>query len=129
MRRQGASALVQLSNEGWFGPTAAARQMLAHAVFRAVENNVELIRATNSGLSAQISGNGYVGGETAFFEQGTRRWWISSTDEVGGGTFYSAQGDVLAVACVAASALLGLTALAAAIRKGRGSEDDRGIQS
>jgi apolipoprotein N-acyltransferase len=127
MRRQGASALVQLSNEGWFGPTAAGRQMLAHAVFRAVENNVELIRATNSGLSAEISANGYVGGETAFFERGTRRWWIRAVDEIGGITFYTAHGDVLAGACAAASTLLGIGALATAIRKGKGSENDRGI--
>jgi apolipoprotein N-acyltransferase len=127
MRRQGASALVQLSNEGWFGPTAAARQMLAHAVFRAVENNVELIRATNSGLSAEISANGFVGGETGLFERATRRWRISAADEVGGITFYTAYGDVLAVACVAASTLLALGALATGIRKGKGSEDDRGI--
>ena len=49
----GASALVQLSNEAWFGPTSAPRQMLTTAIFRAVENNIDLIRATNSGVSAR----------------------------------------------------------------------------
>src|SRR5262245_18090251 len=41
MRNEGASALVQISNEAWFGPTSAPRQMLATAIFRAVESNTD----------------------------------------------------------------------------------------
>jgi apolipoprotein N-acyltransferase len=108
MRRDGASALVQISNEAWFGPTSAPRQMLATAIFRAVENNVELIRATNSGVSARVDRYGNVRGETPMFETATRTWKIDTEDEVGaaGLTFYTRHGDVFVVACGMLSSIL-----------------------
>jgi apolipoprotein N-acyltransferase len=125
MRRQGASALVQVSNEAWFGPTAMARQMLAHSVFRSVENDIELIRVTNSGLSAEISNNGYVDGETPMFERAARRWKIRTPEEAGHNlTFYTRHGDVLAGTCAGISALLGVAAVVSRKWKGRDSEDD-----
>jgi apolipoprotein N-acyltransferase len=126
MRRQGASALVQISNEAWFGPTAAPRQFLAHSVFRAVENNIELIRATNSGLSAEISANGYVDGETPIFDRATRKWRVRTAHEGAESdlTFYTRHGDVLAGTCVGISALLGVGAGLSMKWKGRDSEDD-----
>jgi apolipoprotein N-acyltransferase len=126
MRRQGASALVQVSNEAWFGPTAMARQMLAHAVFRAVENDIELIRVTNSGLSAEISANGYVDGETPMFDRATRRWQVRTAEEAAQQrlTFYTCHGDVLAGTCAGISALLGVAAGVSTKWKGRDSEDD-----
>jgi apolipoprotein N-acyltransferase len=116
MRLEGASALVQISNELWFGPTAAAKQMLAHAAFRAVENNCELIRATNTGLSARIDRYGVARGETMMFETATRTWKIQTTDEArqNGLTFYTRYGDVFAITCAALS--LGLL-VATFIRK------------
>lgn len=116
MRLEGASALVQISNELWFGPTAAAKQMLAHAAFRAVENNCELIRATNTGLSARIDRYGVARGETMMFETATRTWKIQTTDEArqNGLTFYTRYGDVFAITCAALSLLL---AIAPFIRK------------
>lgn len=110
MRLDGASALVQISNELWFGPTAAAKQMLAHAAFRAVENNCELIRATNSGLSARIDRYGVARGETSMFETATRTWAIKTTDEArpNGPTFYTRYGDVFAITCAALSLLLAI---------------------
>jgi apolipoprotein N-acyltransferase len=110
MRLEGASALVQISNESWFGPTAAAKQMLAHAAFRAVENNVEMIRATNTGLSARIDRYGVARGETSMFETATRTWKIKTTDEAGanGLTFYTRYGDLFAITCAALSLLMAI---------------------
>lgn len=107
LRREGASALVQISNESWFGPTSMPRQMLAEAVFRAVENNVAVIRATNSGLSAFIHPSGQTEGETPTFETATRTWQVKTVDEVpaDGLTFYTRHGDVFAVACTILSLL------------------------
>lgn len=101
MRIEGASALVQLSNEAWFGPTSAPKQMLTTAVFRAVENNIELIRAANSGVAARIDQYGIVHGETPMFETATRSWKIKTVDETRGDalTFYTRHGDVFVVAC------------------------------
>ena len=108
MRGDGASALVQLSNEAWFGPTSAPRQMLTTAVFRAVENNVEVIRAANSGVAARIDSYGVVHGETPMFETATRTWKIKSENEARGDslTFYTRHGDVFAVSCAALTLLL-----------------------
>jgi apolipoprotein N-acyltransferase len=108
LRREGASALVQISNELWFGPTAAPRQMLAHATFRAVENNVELIRATNSGGSALIDRYGIAHDEMPGMETATRTWKIKTVDEARGRelTFYTRYGDVFVIMCAALSLIL-----------------------
>jgi len=112
MRRAGASAFVQLSNEAWFGPTSAPRQMLATAIFRAVENNVDVIRATNSGLSARIDRYGAVSGETPVFETATRTWRLKTENEARGDrlTFYTRHGDVFVISCTVLSFLLLLAA-------------------
>jgi apolipoprotein N-acyltransferase len=112
IRLMGATSIVQLSDEAWFGPSSAAKQMLAHAVFRAVENNVDVIRSTNSGMSARISRLGTIQGTTPMFETAARRWQIKSTDDArlsasaDSLTFYTKHGDVFAVGCVATSILI-----------------------
>jgi apolipoprotein N-acyltransferase len=108
IRSGGASALVQLSNEAWFGPTSAPRQMLTTAIFRAVENNVEVIRAANSGVAARIDRYGIVHGETPMFDTATRTWKIKTENEARGDdlTFYTRHGDVFVIACAVASLLL-----------------------
>ena len=113
MRSEGASALVQLSNEAWFGPTSAPRQMLTTAIFRAVENNVEVIRAANSGVTACIDRYGLVRGETPMFETATRTWKIKTEAEArgDGSTFYTRHGDVFVIACAVLSSLLILAAI------------------
>ena len=108
MRRAGASALLQISNEAWFGPSSAARQMLTTAIFRAVENNIDMIRATNSGLSARIDRYGIVRSETRMFETAVRTWKIKTEDEARDNRlpFYALHGDVFAVSCVVISSIL-----------------------
>jgi len=112
MRSEGASSIIQLSNEAWFGPSAVGRQMLAQAVFRAVENNVELIRSTNSGASAKIDRYGLVYDETKPFEIETRLWKIGrnnvSPDDM---TFYTRHGDLFVTGCAVASALIMIAAV------------------
>ncbi|HEY6331678.1 MAG TPA: apolipoprotein N-acyltransferase [Blastocatellia bacterium] len=119
LRRAGATALVQISNERWFGPTAAPRQMLAHSIFRAVENNVELIRATNSGLSAEIDPVGNVHGLTPMFETAAESWPVKTTAEAKDDavTFYTRHGDVFAIGCTVLTLLLGLAGFAARLSK------------
>ncbi len=58
--RNGARLLVNLSNDGWFGHSAAPEQHLAMARVRAVENRRWLLRATNTGLTASIDPYGRV---------------------------------------------------------------------
>jgi apolipoprotein N-acyltransferase len=46
--------LVNLTNNGWFGDSAAQWQHAASAVFRAVENGVPLVRCANNGLTCWV---------------------------------------------------------------------------
>lgn len=58
--RQGADFIVNITNDAWFGKTAAARQHLQASVFRAIENRVPLIRAANTGVSGFIDSTGEI---------------------------------------------------------------------
>ncbi len=93
----GAEFLVNMTNEAWFGDSAASRQFLAISVFRAVETRVALVRAANTGISAFIDPYGRV---VAWVQDETGR------DQLVAGmlthdvplmrtrTFYSVYGDV-----------------------------------
>jgi apolipoprotein N-acyltransferase len=116
-RLKGAQVFAQLSNESWFGPTAVARQMLQQAVFRAVENNCEVIRATNSGRSARVDRYGVVHEETPAFQTATRLWAVEvARDDL---TFYTRFGDVFVIVCVTLSGLLIIGSLIFEVVKSR----------
>jgi len=53
-----ADYVVNISNDGWFHESAELEQTTAIAAFRAVENRVGVIRATNTGISAFIKPDG-----------------------------------------------------------------------
>jgi apolipoprotein N-acyltransferase len=56
----GATLLVNISNDGWFGRSAAARQHLLMARVRAVENRRWLLRVTNNGYTASVDPYGRI---------------------------------------------------------------------
>jgi apolipoprotein N-acyltransferase len=58
--RRGARMLVVVTNDEWFGNSAALYQHAAMAPFRAVENGVPLLRCANTGLTEIIAPNGRV---------------------------------------------------------------------
>lgn len=53
-------ALLNVTNDGWFGNTTGPRQHFHQARVRAVEEGLPLIRAANNGLSAMIDGRGRI---------------------------------------------------------------------
>ncbi|MBF0623581.1 MAG: apolipoprotein N-acyltransferase [Magnetococcales bacterium] len=57
LARAGARWLVNLTNDGWFGPSAKP-QHLAMAQMRAVENRLPMIRVANTGISAAFDHRG-----------------------------------------------------------------------
>jgi apolipoprotein N-acyltransferase len=57
---KGANLLINISNDGWFGKSAAAEQHLRMARVRAVENRRWVLRVTNSGLTAAIDPYGRI---------------------------------------------------------------------
>jgi apolipoprotein N-acyltransferase len=50
----GARFIVNQTNDAWFDGSAASRQHMANAVFRAVENRVPMVRCANTGVTCFI---------------------------------------------------------------------------
>lgn len=91
--REGASFLVNMTNDAWFGPTVAPRQHLVQEAVRAAENKVPMVRAANTGISAVIAPSGEILAETPLYEEALLRWEIHPR---AGGTFYSRHGNLFA---------------------------------
>jgi apolipoprotein N-acyltransferase len=56
----GVNALVNLTNDSWFGKTREQAEHLGLAVFRAVEHRKPLLRSVNAGISAYVDPTGRV---------------------------------------------------------------------
>ncbi|HEU4477151.1 MAG TPA: apolipoprotein N-acyltransferase [Pyrinomonadaceae bacterium] len=97
LTREGADVLINISNDGYLGPTAVRRQHLANAVFRAVENRRPVLRVTNTGISAYISEHGDIFDATESFQPAVRTWGIAG--KASSQTFYSRHGDVFVSLC------------------------------
>jgi len=102
--KNGAEFLVNITNDGWYGKTAASPQHIAMVAFRAVENRVPVVRAANTGISGIIEPTGNIKKETDIFV----RTHISGEIKTGSTvkTFYTQYGDVFAYLCVAVTLLL-----------------------
>jgi apolipoprotein N-acyltransferase len=103
MTSEGADFLINISNDGYLGPTAVMRQHLANAIFRAVENGRPLLRITNTGLSARITSDGHVLEQTRPFETDLRNWPVTPATT---NTFYTRHGDLFVHVCAAITAIL-----------------------
>ena len=98
----GAEFLVNITNDAWFGRTSAPYQHLAMATVRAVENQVYVIRAANTGISAIIAPNGRIVRASGLF---TREVVAGSIEPRRQTTFYTRYGDVFAGAALGATLL------------------------
>jgi len=67
--RNGAEALVVLTNDAWFEKTSAAEHHLAMSAFRAVENGVFLVQGANTGISALVDPCGRIIRKSPLFER------------------------------------------------------------
>jgi len=104
--RHGARILVNITNDGWFGDTAAPFQHLAMARVRAVENRVWLIRCANTGISVAVDPAGRVMRRIPLGKRGT--FVVSVPDSPAAGSFYSQYGDLFAWGCLVISLVLGI---------------------
>lgn len=78
-RRHGAKLLLNITNDAWFGRSAAPYQHHAHMVLRAIENRVGVVRAANTGISGYIDPLGVAHDETALFVPATRTYLAQTT--------------------------------------------------
>ena len=115
MTSDGAGVLINISNDGYLGPTAVMRQHLANAIFRAVENGRGVLRVTNSGLSASITSYGHVHGLTEPFQVDVRVW--SNYPSPRRDTFYTRHGDLFVQICTAITLVI-LIAILFSSRRG-----------
>ena len=65
-----AEVLVNITNDTWYGATAAPMQHFQFGAFRAIEQRRPLLRCANSGYSAHIDATGAVRSRTDLFEEG-----------------------------------------------------------
>ncbi|HET8548572.1 MAG TPA: apolipoprotein N-acyltransferase [Bryobacteraceae bacterium] len=103
---EGATVLVNLSNDGYFGRTAAREQHLQLVRMRAAENRRWILRATNDGITATVDPAGRV---VQRFEPFRQDSFIAAYSAVADLTRYSRWGDWFAWTCAAGAvvALLG----------------------
>ena len=73
LTRAGASVLVTVTNDSWYGASAAPWQHLAAARFRAAENRRWLLRAAITGVSAVVRPDGSLASSLGVGEEGTLR--------------------------------------------------------
>lgn len=103
--RRGADVLVNISNDGWFGRSAAAAQHFNMARVRAVETRRYLLRATNTGITAVIDPYGRLVAQAPADQRTVLIGDYAPRNEQ---TFYVRYGDWFAWLCL----LLALAALA-----------------
>ncbi|MGH7405769.1 MAG: apolipoprotein N-acyltransferase [Candidatus Methylomirabilales bacterium] len=108
----GADFLVNITNDAWFGDSAAPYQHLSMAALRAVENGVYLVRAANTGISALVAPSGQIVERSDLFVEAVLSATMAPRS---GGTFYTRRGDLFAWGSV----LISLFLLASRRRTGR----------
>jgi apolipoprotein N-acyltransferase len=103
LTKGGASVLVNLTEDRWYGISSMATQHLGMYAMRATENGRVVLRSTNTGISAWVDAYGGIHGETGLYVEDVPLYDVPlhSVD-----TIYTAVGDVIAWASVVAMLLL-----------------------
>ena len=109
LTNEGADVLINISNDGYLGPTAVMRQHLGNAIFRAVENGRPVLRVTNTGVSAWITEDGRIQDQTVSFQEDVRNWTISRPTIAS--TPYRRYGDLFVYICAALTAIIFLATM------------------
>jgi apolipoprotein N-acyltransferase len=102
----GAQVLFNISNDGWFGRSAARLQHLSLVRMRAAENRRWILRSTNDGITGTIDSAGRLRG---VLPPGVAATSFSGFNYVAEKTVYTRFGDWFPLVC-AITAILGLVA-------------------
>ncbi len=111
-RLDGATLIVNITNDAWFGHSLAPYQHEAHLALRAIEIRTGIVRAANTGISAYFDPLGREHGATELSTPATRTYLAQTTDVR---TLYLVAGDWIGWLGVAGTAVL----LAIAYRRPR----------
>jgi len=97
----GAEVLFNISNDGYFGKSAARMQHLEIVRMRAAENRRWILRSTNDGITATIDPAGRLRGSLPGFVEAASR---SGFTYINTRTFYTDHGDWFPILCGLVSA-------------------------
>jgi apolipoprotein N-acyltransferase len=112
----GAELLINISNDGWFGRSAAAEQHLRMVRVRAVENRRWIVRVTNNGFTVSVDPYGRVFSPLPVDVRAAADLPYDFRTDL---TIYTRFGDWFAWLCVLVSAIL----LASTFTKGNLTRD------
>jgi apolipoprotein N-acyltransferase len=90
--KKGAHFLVTITNDGWYGESAAPYQHFRIAAFRAVENRRFLLRAATTGISGIVDPQGRIQTHSKLMTETFLTGRIRPIEKL---SFYSRYGDVL----------------------------------
>jgi apolipoprotein N-acyltransferase len=89
-RQKGADAILNITNDAWFGETNAPYQHVAHLRLRAIENRVGVVQVANTGISEYVDPLGRVHAQTALSVPAATVYDVETTAVH---TLYDAWGD------------------------------------
>jgi apolipoprotein N-acyltransferase len=95
----GATMLLAITNDAWYGRTGAPYHFLAITALRSAETGVFTVRVANTGVSAVIDARGRVLDWIPIFERDLLVADVPLRAASTPGTFYVRNGDVFAQAC------------------------------
>lgn len=101
--RDGSELLTTVTNDAWYGTSAAPFQHFEQARVRAVETGRYLVRAANTGISGVVDPYGRVLVQSPLFDTGV---YTGSVRWRSGATVYTRIGDSVAWACMLVTILL-----------------------
>jgi apolipoprotein N-acyltransferase len=117
--------LLNLTNNGWFGESAAQWQHAVGSIFRAIENGLPLVRCANNGLTCWVDRLGRM--HEVHFPDEPRNIYragykIAFVPILGSQkrplTFYAKHGDIFGWACVAFTVVFPISRFIIALPKG-----------
>lgn len=118
---QGASMLINVTNDAWFQRSNAPYQHFAQLSLRAIETRLPIVRSANTGISGYVDPLGRVRAETPIFVPRTATYVV---ERAGFRTLYTRLGDWLGGLCLTAT----LAFVAAAWRDSRRRKRDRATE-
>jgi apolipoprotein N-acyltransferase len=112
--KNGASLIVVITNDGWWGNTPGHRQHLQFSVLRAIETRRSIARSANTGISCFINQRGDVSQRTRYWEPDVIRSTINANDKI---TFYVKHGDYIGRMFLMISAVMAMITIVFAFSK------------